>query len=234
MSTLFRTFALIASVLFLPGFGKAGDQPVVVELFTSQGCSSCPPADAHLAKLTERSDVLPLAFHVDYWDRLGWADTFATRAFTERQYAYARTFNNRSVWTPQFVVQGQHFSRGDYASMIDAKVEAHQQAGPTVSLSLREEGDMIIIEAAPLENDLPKAKVIVVHYSDVEKVKIKRGENAGRLLEYHNVVKAWRVVGRLASKKPATFEIPMEAGRPLAVLIQAEKYGPILAAQVLK
>lgn len=234
MSALTKTLTLVLSVLLLPMVGKAGEQPVVVELFTSQGCSSCPPADAHLAKLTERSDIIPLALHVDYWDRLGWADTFASRAYTDRQYAYARSFQNRSVWTPQFVIQGQHFSRGDYAAMIDAKVAKHRKAPSQVDLTLSDDGEMITIEATPLTNNLPKAKVIVVHYSPLEQVQIRRGENAGRKLYYHNVVKSWRVVGRLKGDDSATFDVPMETGRPLVVLIQAERHGPILAAQVLE
>ena len=97
---------LTAVAIALPGLASAQSGPVVVELFTSQGCSSCPPADDYLAGLVGRDDVLPLAFHVDYWDRLGWKDTLATPEYTARQYAYGNSFQNRSVWTPQFVVGG--------------------------------------------------------------------------------------------------------------------------------
>lgn len=212
----------------------AQSQPVVVELFTSQGCSSCPPADAYLAELAERDDVLPLALHVDYWDRLGWRDTFASEAFTRRQYAYARTFGNRSVWTPQFVVQGTHYSRGDFRSMIDDRVAEHRARGPAYDVKVSEEGDMLNVSTRPLSANAPEAKVIVVHYTKAEQVKIKRGENAGRTITYHNVVRAWRVIGRNARGASAEFDVPMELGRPVAVLVQAPKTGEILAAQVLR
>ena len=198
------------------------------EHFTSQWPDVCALARA------EREDVLPLALHVDYWDRLGWADTFASEAFTRRQYAYARTFGNHSVWTPQFVVQGQHFSRGRFREMINERIAEHHAKGPAFEITLNEAGEMLSVTARPTKNGLPDAKVIVVHYSPLEEVKIKRGENAGRKIAYHNVVRSWRVIGRIKGGGGAAFEVPMDMKRPVAVLVQAPKTGRVLAAQVLR
>lgn len=233
MKPVLLLVALIFAAAF-PGGAQAQKQPVVVELFTSQGCSSCPPADQFLGELAEREDVLPLALHVDYWDRLGWADTFASEAYTRRQYFYARTFGNRSVWTPQFVVQGAHFSRGKFREMINKRVAEHRAKGPDFDITLKESSGMLRVDATPAHSGMPEAKVIVVHYQPRADVKIKRGENAGRTISYHNVVRSWRVIGRIKSDDGASFDVPMEMGRPVAVLVQSPKSGKILAAQVLR
>ena len=234
MPVLLRTIAVLLASL-VPFAGSAQQQqPVVVELFTSQGCNSCPPADAYLAELSTRADVLPLALHVDYWDRLGWADTFASHEFTERQYAYAHAFKNRSVWTPQFVVQGQHYSRGDFSNAIDKHIAGMRSVRPRIDLTLREQGGMLQIRARPLETGLPAATVVIVNFSPAEEVSIKRGENAGRTITYPNVVTSWRVVGRLKGGGEVTFDVPNGPGLPVAVIVQEPGPGPILAAQVLR
>jgi hypothetical protein len=123
--------------------------PVVVELFTSQGCSSCPPADALLAELAERDDVLPLALHVDYWDYIGWADTFASPAFTERQKLYARAAGHRTIYTPQMVIGGVDqvvgFQPMEVADLIEAHRAKPPQAGTQARMALRRDGDRLTV-----------------------------------------------------------------------------------------
>lgn len=233
---MFRFAALVLSLLAF-GVTPAKAQssgPVVIELFTSQGCSSCPPADAFLGELTERSDVLPLALHVDYWDRLGWPDTFAQKAFTERQYAYGKAFGNRSIWTPQFVVQGGYYSRSDFRAMVEEHVAKLRAAPSQATVSLFEEGGALRIAAAPVDGSAPMAKVILVHFQPTADVAVKRGENAGKSLTYHNIVTNWRVVAQWNGQGEAELTVPMEHARPVAVLLQAEGNGPILAADVLR
>ena len=232
---MFRFAALVLSLFagVVPAQAQSSG-PVVVELFTSQGCSSCPPADAFLGELSERSDVLPLALHVDYWDRLGWPDTFAQKAFTERQYAYGKAFGNRSIWTPQFVVQGGYYSRSDFRAMVEEHVAKLRAAPPVATVSLAEKGNALRIAAAPVDGDAPMAKVILVHFRPTADVAVKRGENAGRSLTYHNIVTNWRVVAQWNGQGEAELTVPMEHDRPVAVLLQAEGNGPILAADVLR
>ena len=122
-------FALILSALaalFVPQDGRAQPAPVVVELFTSQGCSSCPPADALLAELAGAEGVIALALHVDYWDYLGWTDSFAAPKHTERQRAYAKAAKSRTIFTPQMVVQGSERLKGHDAERIRNRIEAHR------------------------------------------------------------------------------------------------------------
>ena len=230
---------LIAVIFFalafaLPLRAVAQESPVVVELFTSQGCYSCPPADEFLEELAARDDVVPLAFHVDYWNRLGWVDTFSDATYTDRQYRYAQVFRNRSVWTPQFVVQGRSFSRGNFREMVNEYVDRYRQSEPQVVLQPSENGETIKINAVPIERALPEMSLIVAHYTPEETVKIERGENAGKTLTYHNVVTEWRVVGKWRGRGPATLEVPLSAGRPLAVMIQTQPQGRILASQILR
>lgn len=225
---------LAAGLLTFPTIASAQSGPVVVELFTSQGCSSCPPADDYLAGLVGRDDVLPLAFHVDYWDRLGWKDTFATPEYTARQYAYGRAFKNRSVWTPQFVVGGVAYSRGSFRDVVSQGVKEISSQPEQVSLSASVQGGKIVISAKPLTGGLPKMLVSVVGYTPKETVQIKRGENAGKTISYHNTVNFWSEAGRWDGRGAANLSVPANGAPPYAVIVQAEGHGPIVAAAFVK
>jgi hypothetical protein len=125
--TLFHALALpLIAAMALAGplraTAEAGDLTGVVELFTSQGCSSCPPADAELAKMADKGDVLALSYHVDYWNYLGWADTLASKASTERQYGYARTLKRKNVYTPQAVINGRDHANGADPAAVNALI----------------------------------------------------------------------------------------------------------------
>jgi len=221
---------LTAGLIAMPGTASAQSGPVVVELFTSQGCSSCPPADDYLAGLADRKDVLALAFHVDYWDRLGWKDTFATPEYTARQYAYGRTFKNRSVWTPQFVVGGVAYSRGSFRNEVASQIESLSRKPADVNLSAVSQGGKISISAEPLVSGLPKMIVSLVGYAVEETVQIKRGENAGRTISYRNTVRSWSDVGRWDGRTSAQLSVSAPGEPPFAVIIQAEENGPIVAS----
>src|SRR5437868_14761375 len=130
-----RSLVLVSALLAAaPAVAGETTRPIVVELFTSQGCSSCPPADALLGELARRDDVLPLAFHVDYWDRLGWKDPFSSAAATARQRTYARQLDAANVYTPQMVVDGRIDVVGSYRDQVLRAIDRARQDAATVPI----------------------------------------------------------------------------------------------------
>jgi hypothetical protein len=161
--------------------------PVVVELFTSQGCSACPPADAMMEDLAAREDVIALSLHVDYWNYLGWEDTFSQAAFTERQYGYGRAAGSTVVYTPQLIVGGQDRVMGARAMELADRIAAHRAAPDPVALEVAagDGASAFVIRARWVDPaPAPQMVVQVVAYSPQEVVEISRGENAGRVAEY--------------------------------------------------
>jgi hypothetical protein len=224
--------ALLALLLpaILSGQADAADaaHPTVVELFQSQGCSSCPPANANVMAISDRPDVLPLAFAVDYWDRLGWKDTFSKPAWTARQYAYARALGRDGVYTPQVVVNGRAEGDGLEPSELAGLMSRGERGagGPLV----RFDGGTVAIGAgaAPAAG----AEVWLVRYDPhLVEVAVRRGENAGRTLPHKDVVHEMVRLGQWRGGSE-TFSLPNvgEAGLADAVLVQAASAGPILAA----
>jgi hypothetical protein len=189
---------------------ERGKPVAVVELFTSQGCSSCPPADAFLGDLIKRGDVVALAYHVDYWDYLGWRDTLASPENTARQRAYGRSFGASSVYTPQMVVNGRTHMAGSrraaVANAIDDRVGTPE--GLTVDLSASYAGDNIVIEAGESDLGRRKAHVVLVSFDSARTVEVKRGENRGKSLTYYNAVTNFQTVG-VWKGKAARYELPM-------------------------
>lgn len=203
--------------------------PVVVELFTSQGCNSCPPADRLLGELTRRDDVLPLSFHVTYWDRLGWPDTFGLDDSTRRQEMYAKWLGLSGVYTPQMVIGGRidvvGGSRGRVLAAIEL-LQGHARPGPHLTIT----GDRLAVSAG----DQDDAAIWLIAFDDYHDVAIERGENRGRTLRYHHVV---RELTRLANWHGRALEIALPlarleaAGRAgAAILMQRLKDGVVLAA----
>jgi hypothetical protein len=187
----------------------SGPKPIgVVELFTSQGCSSCPPADAVLSQLAKQPDIVALGFHVDYWDYLGWKDTFGGRAFTSRQYSYASSFGSRTVYTPQAIVNGRaDFNGGDGASIKAAlRTMSRKGMGMTANVSVRQENNSVFVD---VNGAKPGAEthVVVVSYAKAEPVKIRRGENTGRSITYVNPVTRIDTIGMWHGGKQR-FELP--------------------------
>lgn len=206
------------------------EQVVVVELFTSQGCPFCPPADAFVAMLAANPRVLPLALHVDYWDYIGWADKFASPQFTDRQRAYAHAVGNRTIYTPQLIIGGVHRITGHSPDETAARLKEHLAVQPTVLLSVTREGDRLVIRA---EADPPldaAVRVQLVRYKPEETVTIDRGENAGRTITYHNIVTSWEAIGEWEGRAPLEMSTPFDGDLPGAVILQANGPAAILAA----
>jgi hypothetical protein len=183
----------VAALLFVPLRPAAAEPQAVVELFTSQGCSSCKAADAYLEELVGRPDVLALSFHVDYWDYLGWPDTLAQPENTARQRDYAESLGTRRIYTPQIVVNGMVDAVGSDRQAVETAIAKAALRVP-VSLS-REHGTLVIVVGArPLPGSRPTTIRLVLFASKAE-VQITRGENAGSTIVYRNVVRAIRPIG---------------------------------------
>ena len=170
----------------------AADRPVVVELFTSQGCSSCPPANAFLNELVkDRRDVLPLAFHVTYWDRLGWKDPFSLEAATDRQDRYGHRFGDGS-YTPEIVVDGVSSHVGSDRAEVGSAIErARLKSETAATVSVAKDGDGLVIEVGGGKG---RGKVLLVGFDHDHQTAIHRGENNGRTLEEANVVRSIRAI----------------------------------------
>ncbi|MEM9032420.1 MAG: DUF1223 domain-containing protein, partial [Pseudomonadota bacterium] len=212
------------------GAAWAQERLVVVELFTSQGCSSCPPADAILGELAEGGDVLALALHVDYWDYIGWKDAFASPAHTKRQRAYARARGERTIYTPQMVVGGVDHVIGTRPMKLAKLINRHSGRPAQVNISLNRQGSDIEIDARALAAINGRYLVWVVRFRPQETVDIRRGENAGHTLTYHNIVTDLTEAGRWNGKGAFNATVQIPEGGEVAVMIQEENAGPILAA----
>lgn len=236
---IIRTALLLAAFcgsLPAPIMAQTGNHgPVVVELFTSQGCSSCPPADAFLAGLADRDDVIALALHVDYWDYIGWPDNFGSAAFTARQKAYALTNGTRSVYTPQMVVEGRAFFAGPRPmEVVNAILDAREEVEPAV-LNLGRTGDELSVALAPRPQatKATPADVYLVRYKPEETVSIERGENAGKTFAYHNIVTEWQTLAAWDGSAPLSLTAKVSGDQPIVVIVQAGNNGPILTAGIL-
>ena len=213
---LIASLGLFAAIL--PAAAVAGDRPVVVELFTSQGCSSCPPANAYLNEMAKgRRDVLPLAFHVTYWDRLGWKDPFSLDAATDRQDRYGHRFGDGS-YTPEIVVDGASSHVGSHREDVGSAIEAAKRASKTAAaINVSKDGGNLVIEVG---SGSGSGKLLLIGFDRDHQTAIRRGENGGRTLEEANVVRSIRPVGdwqgaalRLNEKFPE--------GEDVAVILQA-------------
>ncbi len=218
----------LAGLAAAPAGAADAKHPLVIELFQSQGCSSCPPANANLIEFAAREDVLALNFAVDYWDRLGWKDTFAKPEFTARQWAYARAMRHGDVYTPEIVVNGRVDGVGaELSEMRELTQQADRgAAGPDLTF----EPGAVTIGAgrAPPRG----ADVWLARYDPgVIDVAVQRGENAGRTLPHKNVVREMILVGHWSGEaERLALPAPSQSGLANAVLVQMSGAGPILAA----
>ncbi|MBY6138573.1 DUF1223 domain-containing protein [Leisingera daeponensis] len=227
---LLATAALVLG-LALPAYGQSAAEPVVVELFTSQGCSSCPPADALLHELAAREDVLALALHVDYWDYIGWKDRFAIPSHTKRQKGYARRGGRRMIYTPQMIIMGQDEVVGADAMKVEDAITRQRKQPRPVSLTVARRGGDVLVRLKP-KAQMPKGRLLVqlVRYTPERTVSIKRGELAGRTLSYANVVEDWQTAAEWDGAGDLEVSVPSPAGKTAAVLVQTAPFGPIIAA----
>ncbi|MFK7938063.1 MAG: DUF1223 domain-containing protein [Roseovarius sp.] len=214
----------------LPIGAVAQDRPVVIELFTSQGCSSCPPADAYLHKLAKRENVIALAMHVDYWDYIGWKDIFASPAMTERQRSYARTGNRRMVYTPQMIINGQDHVVGNRPKDVEDLIARHAKLEAVINLTAARTGNSVIVNAAPLSKVKGPVTVQLIRYKPTETVNIKRGENAGKSLSYANIVTEIDVLRDWDGRDPLSITANMAGAQPGVILIQGQNLGGVIAA----
>ncbi len=216
----------------------AVDGPWLVELFTSQGCNSCPPANAYLGQLARRQDIVALSFHVDYWDYIGWKDQFASRATTDRQRAYARVLKQRYVYTPEMVVEGQAHDTGREPAPIERLLSAAQQRATrraTPILSRAADGGLAIaLEAFALDGG--PAEVTLALYDRRHATPVASGENQGRLIETVNVVRRLEALGAWngAAATWTVSDADLQPGRGAAVIVQRADHGPVLGCNKLE
>jgi hypothetical protein len=229
MTRLARQFLALAAMLGCVAVTNAQPRPVVVELFTSQGCSSCPPADAYVGKLSARSDVLALSYHVDYWDDLGWRDRFALPQSVERQRIYARNLGRSSVYTPQLVVDGRADQIGSDGRAIASALSGNREGVP-VRVSIHDAQILIDLGAYP---QAAPSDVVLVAYLRHAVSAVGRGENAGRTLDEFNIVRAIRTLGSWKGDA-RSFSVPVSSLPPdatdVAVLVQPFRQAPIIGA----
>lgn len=191
---------LIPLALFACARAEGGPKgprgPVIVELFTSQGCSSCPPADKILAQLATRTDVVPLSFHVDYWDELGWPDPYAKEAWTSRQRQYARALGDRSVYTPELVVGGAVGMVGSHGDKIAKAIDAATVPALLATTATWSASALEVEAKAPAGTE-----VWLAIYEERATNKVTRGENSGETLQHVHVVRALEKVDKTRTIK---------------------------------
>jgi hypothetical protein len=224
-------------------FGFAATHPpVVVELFTSEGCSSCPPADAFMAKLVQQDSVIGLTFHVDYWDYLGWRDTLASPESTRRQRDYAAHRGDGRVYTPQMIVNGMRHAVGSRQEEVLAIIADEQKRSPNdfvgLALTAGAEELSVSVDAAPPGIARRQGTLWVMSVAPRLVVSVGRGENAGRDITYHNVVRQMIPAG-MWHGEPRTVALPRPEVLPdpsmcCAAILQADDAGPILGAAWLQ
>jgi hypothetical protein len=227
VTSLVTSLGLIAGLS--PVAAMAAERPVVVELFTSQGCSSCPPANAFLNELSrDRRDILPLAFHVTYWDRLGWKDPFSLEAATQRQDRYGHRFGDGS-YTPEMVVDGAAGMVGSARGDVSSAIEKAKHTSRTVAaVSVVRNGTQVSIDVGSGSGN---AKVLLIGFDHEHTTAIGRGENNGRTLTEANVVRSFRPVGQW-SGTPLRLSEPFPEGQDVAVVLEAPD-GQIVGASRL-
>ena len=193
-------FSILAGA-FLTGGGApavAAENPAVIELFTSQGCSSCPPADALLAKLAQEPGVVALSFPVDYWDYIGWKDTFASPFNTARQKAYAAARGDNHVYTPQAVINGlMHAVGSDKVEISTARQLSYADKGALkVPLDVSDEGGKLVVRVGgTVEGSAKWGAFWLLHVTRSRAVAIGRGENSGHTVNYTNIVRSMKKIG---------------------------------------
>jgi len=187
MIKIFAPFLLLGLAMTI-GPARAGERPIVVELFTSEGCSSCPPADALLAELASRPDVLALSFHVDYWDRLGWKDPFSSREATARQNRYATLLHLATVYTPQIVVDGKWQAVGSDRADVEHAIDLARGSLKEIPVELALDHGQAQIKLGP-GGDGVTTSVLLIGFDRRHVTAVRRGENSGRTLAHVDVVR---------------------------------------------
>jgi hypothetical protein len=219
--------SLVGAVIAASPVAHADPRPRVVELFTSQGCGSCPPADALLGELAHRNDV-----HVDYWNNLGWMDHISSAAATERQTVYGRAMNLDSIYTPQMVIDGTSDVVGSRRGAVLALLQGMRDG---VGVKASRDGDTFVVEIGSTRDGAAtqSGDVMLVAYTETAETKVPRGENAGRTLREYNIVRGfWKLGTWTGASETLRFDankLPVDATR-IALLVQAPGQGAIIGA----
>ena len=245
MASLFLTLPVHAASTANPSKSSSvtkvskGEPKILLELFTSQGCSSCPRADALLPSFIAHKDVIAISMSVDYWDYLGWRDTFGQAKFTKRQHSYARQFGVGHVYTPQIVVDGRTHLNGADEDAIEEMIEKRREErakNPAVALDVETRDGTLIISVGGMKKANPskKATLWMALLSKEQRVKIRRGENRGEHLTYHNVVRKLTPIGHWSGEQMIV-KLPKKhiEGRDVdgcVILLQDGDGGPIVSA----
>ncbi len=232
---------LVALALGLaPAALRAGEAeaPVLVELFTSQGCASCPPADEFLGELRNLDDVVALSFHVNYWDYIGWEDPFATEETTQRQRAYGRRLARGQVYTPQIVVDGVTHVVGSNRGAVERSIEmARTDPRPKLDIEVALTADRELRVSLPGAHLEGSAAVWFARYDSERVTRVRKGENAGRTIRNYNIVRDVRRIGTWNGlpheiRLPASALLSGEGGRDgCAIIVQADGHGRVLAVR---
>ncbi len=187
---------------------KAVDKPpILVELFTSEGCSSCPPAESLLNELSTHKDVVTLAYHVTYWDYLGWKDRFATKWGTDRQKSYARFLRSRTVYTPQMVIDGRYHEVGSKRNNVAELISLRQNDKQRVSFQVKklDTDYQVNVVKSGFSGKLPgRVEIVAVYFIKPKETNVQGGENRGRTLQHHTIAKKMEVIGDWNGKKEVT------------------------------
>lgn len=219
----------IGILLLFVGQAQAERAVTVVELFTSQGCSSCPPADRVLGELAKETDIIALSYHVDYWDYMGWKDIFGRPENSQRQRVYAQRMKKKNVYTPQMIVNGTTDVVGSRPmDVAKAVMDAKNQEMP-VSIKITQDGAKLRIFTQTGLTQTGSYDVMAVAIKPTAEVHIKWGENLGNNFRYVNVVQDFRPIGQLTGRN-ATFTIPAIQNGKLAIFVQAQGQGAIVGA----
>jgi hypothetical protein len=234
------TGVCLVALISTTGLAEEYKQKVVLELFTSQGCSSCPPADALLSEFAKRTNIVALTMPVDYWDHLGWKDTLAKGIFTKRQRAYAESWGDEGVYTPQIVVDGLMQIVGSHASEIE---DAIQNTAATlhevqVPVFLKKDGNSLELEvgATPEGATYHAGTLWIAFFTHSVSVDINRGENDGRRIVYTNVVRNLTTAGRWEGVR-VNYHIAIPRGSDIdgcAAFLQADEPKAVLGAAIAR
>ena len=227
----FTKILAVALSFWLPAAVSA--QNVVVELFTSQGCSSCPPADDVLRELALEDGVIVLGWHVDYWDYLGWKDKFSRLENTERQMGYRDRWSLRSLYTPQAVIHGEAQVVGSNERKIRMYVDQFQVEKAMLEIASSTSNDTADITVSALATRLPAADIFLIRITAEATTSIQRGENAGRTISYVNVVEEMTWIANWNGRTDVTVSASFKGDSKYVVLVQAKNFGPVLGAKYL-
>lgn len=224
--------SILAALAVFSGAAVAQSQVVVVEMFTSQGCSSCPPADEIFAELAKQDDVIALGLHVHYWDYLGWKDNFAQEKFAARQeYLNMNIPSRYRRVTPQMIFNGQAQVAGARVDMIERQLQAIRAQKPLAEIDMAARGDQLEMRLESLSEKTRPSDIHLVHYLKKAVVPIESGENRGRTVSYANIVSSWETIGQWNGRSPLRLSYKLQLDGPFAVIVQEKNFGPIYTAR---